>query len=253
MPLPTVALQMYTVRELTAQDYPGTLKRVAEIGYKAVQVTRPDPNSAGDIRKVMDDLGLESAGTHIGLNVIQDNFQLAVDTTKALGTEWLVIPSIPKELREDAAKLKDTGRVFNELGAKLKEQGLKLAYHNHAFEFETYEGTTGYDLMFEQADPELVQNEIDTYWVQFGGEDPVGMLKRFSGRIEIVHFKDMGEGEDKPMVPVGEGILDWPAILDACQEGGTRYVCIEQDRTEPLEPLEAARISLENCRKWGLT
>ena len=249
---PVVALQMYTLRNEAAEDYPGTLKKVAEMGYKAVQVSGTHSFGAAEIRKVMDDLGLGSAGTHVGLGAFEEDFDKAVEIVKTLGTEYAILPSVPKDRRGTAEDWRTMGKVMSELGAKLKEVGLRLGYHNHSFEFETFDGRTGYDLMMETADPELVLTEIDTYWAQHGGQDPVAMLKRFAGRIQVVHFKDMGEGDEKPMVPVGEGILDWPGIVEACKSGGTEWMGIEQDHCAPLEPLEAARVSLENCRKWGL-
>jgi len=251
MPEPVVALQMYTLRKEVAEDLVGTLERVAEIGYPAIQVGGlPQPPEA--IRKVMDDLGLKVAGTHIDLARMENEFDKVVDEVKALGTEWVVVPYLPEERRRSGDDWRTLGKILTRIGARLKGEGLRLAYHNHAFEFQTFDGKYGYDILFESADLDVVQTEIDTYWVQYGGADPVAYLKWFAGHIQIVHFKDMGAGEDRPMVPVGEGILDWPAIIEACKSGGTEWICIEQDECAPLEPFEAARVSLENCRKWGL-
>ncbi|HUU31723.1 MAG TPA: sugar phosphate isomerase/epimerase [Phycisphaerae bacterium] len=248
----TVAMQMYTLRKEAEADYPGTLEQVAKIGYPAAQVSGLYRWKAREIRKVMDDLGLGSAGTHVALEMLEKDFNAAVDMVKDLGTEWAIVPWLGEERRKTAEGWRTLAKIMTGLGAKLAAVGLRLGYHNHSFEFQKFNGQYGYDIFYEAVDPNLVHNEIDTYWVKHGGEDPVKYLKRFAGHIQVVHFKDMGKGPAKPMVPVGEGILDWPAILAACKAGGTEWACIEQDDCAPLEPLAAARVSLENCKKWGL-
>lgn len=249
---PVVAMQMYTLRDLTAEDYAGTLRKVAEMGYPAVQVSGFGNSTPEEIRKVMDDLELGSAGTHLGLAMMEEEFEKVVEVTKTLRAGHAVVPHVPGDRRQSADDWKRLAETFNEIGRKLKAEGLGMAYHNHAFEFETFDGRTGYDILFENLDLDLCGAEIDTYWVRYAGADPVEYLKRFAGHIQIVHFKDMGAGEEKPMVPVGEGVLDWPAIIEASKAGGSEYLAIEQDDCAPLEPLEAARVSLENCKKWGL-
>jgi sugar phosphate isomerase/epimerase len=245
-------MQMYTLRAECAADYPGTLRDVARIGYRAVQVSGLHKCTARQIRKAMDDLGLGSAGTHVSLDMLEKQFEAAVEMTKDLGTEWAIVPWIPEDRRRAADDWRRFAATMNDLGLRLREVGLRLAYHNHSFEFQKFAGRSGYDIFFEAADSGLVHPEIDTYWVQHGGEDPAAYLERFVGRIEIVHFKDMGKGPERRMMPVGEGILDWPRMIAACRAGGTEWICIEQDDCAPLAPLEAARVSFENCNRWGL-
>ena len=249
---PMVAMQMYTFRKEAAADYPGTLKRLAQMGWPAVQVSGIHSYKAKDIGKVMKDLGLGSAGTHVNFRKLETEFNAFVDLVKDLGTEWAIIPSRPDDWAPGADGWRSFGRAMTEMGAKLKKVGLRLGYHNHAFEFQKLDGKPGYDLFFESADPGLVHNELDTYWVQYAGCDPVAYLKKFAGHIQVTHFKDMGPGQEKPMVPIGTGILDWPKIIEACKAGGTEWICCEQDETAPLETWEAARQSLESCKKWGL-
>ena len=249
---PVVAMQLYTLRNECAADCPGTLKAVAGLGYRAVQVSGIRNQKARDIRRWLDGLGLAVAGTHIGLDQLLKEFQATVDWTLDLGTEWAIVAYLPEEYRRTADDWRRAGRLFTELATRLKAEGLRFAYHNHSFEFEKFDGRCAYDLLFEAADPDLVHNEIDTYWVQHGGQSPAAYLRRYAGHIQVVHLKDMGPGPEKPMAPVGDGILDWPAIVQACRDGGTEWLCIEQDDCAPLAPLDAARRSFENCRKWGL-
>ncbi len=249
---PVVALQMYTVREAAKQDYAAALKRVAEIGYPAVQPCWPTGHDAADVRRMLDDLQLRAAGLHIGLDWVETKTEETAEIVQALGCGYAVVPHLPQDRRETADQWKATAELFTRLAATLKESGVGFAYHNHAFEFETFDGTYGLDFLYGNADLGLVQTEIDTYWVQYGGADPVAYLNRYAGHIQLVHLKDMGKGEDRPMVPVGEGILDWPAIIEACRAGGSEYLIVEQDHCGELDPFEASRMSLENCRAWGL-
>jgi len=249
---PVVAMQMYSLREECAADYPGTIKRLAKIGYRAIQVSGLHKYTAEEIRKMMDDYGMGSAGTHISLDLLEKEFNKAVDIVMALGTEWLIVPWLPEDRRKTAGDWRKLGAIMTKLGNKLRGVGLRLAYHNHSFEFNTFNGKYGYDLFYESVDRDLVHTEIDTYWIRHANEDPVAYLKKFAGHIQVVHFKDMGRGPDRPMVPVGEGILDWPKIIAACKKGGTEWICIEQDNAAPLTPLVAARVSFGNCKKWKL-
>ena len=249
---PVVALQLYTVRNEVEADCPGTLRKVARMGYPAVQAGPTKKYDAKAVRRMMDDLDLDSAGVHVGIDQLEKEFNATVDMVKDLRDEWAIVAWMPEDRRRTAAQWRATARTMTRLGAKLKKEGVRLAYHNHSFEFYPFGGRYGYDIFFDTVDRDLVQTEIDTYWVRHGNEDPVAYLKKHAGHIQIVHFKDMGKGPDRPMVPVGEGILDWPAIIAACKKGGTRWVCVEQDTCDPLTPLQAAKVSIENCRRWGL-
>jgi len=249
---PTVALQMYTLRNECELDYAGTLKKVAAIGYPAVQVSPLLKYKATEIKKWMDDLGLGSAGTHVSLELLENDLPAAVAKAKDLGTDWVALASLPAERRKTAEDWRTMGKLLTGFAARLKAEGVNFAYHNHDFEFAKFEGRCGYDIMYEAADQRLVHNEIDTYWVAYGGQDPVAYLKRFAGHLQLTHLKDMGPPPEKRMVPIGEGILDWPQIIRASQDGGAEWLCIEQDECAPLAPLEAARRSFENLHKWGL-
>jgi sugar phosphate isomerase/epimerase len=243
---------MFTLRKECEADYAGTLKKVAAIGYPAVQVSPLHQYKATDIKRWMDDLGLGSAGTHVSLDLLEKDLPAAVAKAKELGTDWVALASIPHERRQTEDDWKAMGRNLTEIASRLKAEGIHLAYHNHDFEFVEFGGRRAYDIMFEAADRSLVHNELDTYWVKKAGLDPVAYLKKYAGHLHLTHFKDMAAGPEMKMAPVGAGILDWPNIIKASVAGGAEWLCVEQDDCAPLEPLEAIRISLENCKRWGL-
>jgi len=241
-------MQMYTLRAECAADYPGTLRDVARIGYRAVQVSGLHQCTAREIRKAMDDLGLGSAGTHVSLDLLEKQFEAAVEMTKDLGTEWAIVPYLPEDRRRTADDWRRFAATMNDLGLRLREVDLRLAYHNPAFEFQKFAGRSGYDIFFEAADSGLVHPEIDTYWVQHGGEKPAEYNRRYGNRCPLVHLKDMLADEQKTFAEVGSGILDWPAIFKASEAADAKWYIVEQDRCQ-RPPLESAKISFANLKK----
>ena len=134
----------------------------------------------------------------------------------------------------------------------LEEQGLTFVYHNHSFELEKFGDRTGLQILYEESDPEVFTSEIDTYWIQHGGGDPAWWIRSLKGRAHVVHFKDMTmKGTTQLFAEVGEGNLNWPAILDACKEAGVRWHIVEQDISQ-RDPYESLAISLRNLNKMGL-
>ena len=151
-------------------------------------------------------------------------------------------------MRQEGAKsFKEFGEKLTAIGAKCKEAGLQLCYHNHSFEFEQVDGKYGLDILFDAADPELVQAEVDVYWVQHAGEDPAELIRRYLNRCPLLHMKDIADDEEKSFAEVGEGILDFEAIIEASNVGGTQWYIVEQDRCKN-PPLESIATSLKNLR-----
>jgi sugar phosphate isomerase/epimerase len=245
-----VALQMYTVRDDAARDFTGTLKLVAEMGYAGVELAGTGGLTAADLKRSLADLGLEVAGSHVALPQLEGELDAALDYYSELGAKHIACPWLPEDRRSEEGyrRLADT---LNNAGAKARERGIQLCYHNHDFEFKEYHGRTGFNILFGATDPELVKVELDTYWVQFAGTDPADLIRRFAGRIPLVHLKDMTGDESPTFAEVGEGRMDFHAIFQACEEsGGVAWYIVEQDKCA-RPPLESARISLDNLRKWG--
>ena len=249
MAKPRVALQMYTVRDEAQKDFAGTLKAVAEMGYPAVQPAGTGGLAARDLKRLLDDLGLAVAGSHVNLEALESQPDQEITYWLEVGTPDVVVPAIP-QARRTRDGFRGVAESMNRIGARCKALGARLSYHNHAFEFEKLDGEYALDLLLGWCDPDLVKWEPDVYWIQFGGEDPARLIRKYSGRCPLVHLKDMTADASRTFAEVGEGILDWPAIFAASEAGGAEWYIVEQDRWA-RPSLEAAALSLKHLKEWG--
>jgi len=244
-----VALQLYTVRDETAKDFLGTLEKVAQIGYEGVEFAGTGGLSPSELKKALNDPGLKPAGSHVGIDQLKGNLDAVIEYNLEIGNKYVVCPYMPEEMRGSASQWREAAETLSEIGAKCREKGLILCYHNHAFEFQKFDGKYGFDILYESSDPECLKAEIDTFWVKFGGGDPAEYIRKLAGRCPLIHLKDMGE-DGKTFMEVGEGIMDFQAIFDASEKGGVEWYIVEQDVCQ-RPSLESARISFENLRRWG--
>lgn len=246
-----IALQLYTVRDLLQSDFPGTLENVAQIGYRAVELAGTGGLSAGELKRILDDNGLEVAGSHIGIEALEADLSAVLDYNEAIGNRFIVCPYLPAERRKTADDWRRVGAFFNEVGARCRDRGFVFAYHNHSFEFEPVDGRPGMAILLDAVDPGLVKLELDLYWVRHGGEDPAGYLRRLGRQVALVHLKDMADDAEGSFAEVGEGVLDWRAIFEACPETDAAWYIVEQDVCR-RPTLESIRISLENLKRMGI-
>ena len=240
-----IGLQLYTVRQELANDPKGTIRAVAEIGYEGVEGGPPAGMSNRDYLSLLSDCGLRLIGGGTSSAALRENLQEVVERCHELGINRLMT-GIGGELRKADG---DWKRVVAELGegcVKAAEAGLQVLYHNHAFEFETkVDGMYGLDYLLSAIPASAIGAELDTYWVQTGGEDPVAYIRKYAGRLPHLHIKDRAAppaDETCPFAEVGHGILDWDSIFTAAEAAGVEWYIVEQDRcTRP--PLESARLS----------
>jgi sugar phosphate isomerase/epimerase len=246
---PRIALQAFTVRDDLSRDFAGTLAAIARIGYPAVQMawfsaaTPPTP----EIKRVLDDVGLTVAGCHVMLEELERRLELEVERCLALDTRDVIIPWLAPERRSGYRRLADG---INALGARCKEMGARLHYHNHDFEYEAEDGQTAIDILLGNSDPTLVKFEPDVYWIKAAGADPADEIRRWAGRCPIIHLKDMTNSPNPTFAEVGEGVIDFRPIFDAAESQGAEWYVAEQDWTA-RPPLEAAALSLTHLREWG--
>jgi sugar phosphate isomerase/epimerase len=164
------------------------------------------------------------------------------------GCKYVVVPALPDEYRS-ASGFKRFALEAARLARDLQPSGLRLAYHNHSFELQRWDGQTGLDALFAAAQGDALQAELDTYWLQYGGANPAAWIRKLKGRVPLIHLKDMAVDRGNPlMTEVGEGNLDWPDILSACKEAGTEWLVVEQDECR-RDPIESLAISYKNLAK----
>lgn len=247
-----ISVQLYTVRDLLAKDFAGTVKQIAQIGYKAVEMAGyGNLKSAAEAKKALDDAGLKVSGAHASIDLLEKDLEKVLDENQTLGNTNLVCPFLPENRRKDAAGWKQVAQSLNRIGRAVHERGMTFAYHNHSFEFQQFDGKKGYDILWENTEPHLVKAEVDVYWVKHGGEDPVERINKLGDRVLLLHLKDMAAGADKKFAEVGTGILDFKAILAAAEKAGAQWGAVEQDNCYDTPPLEAIKTSLENLKKLG--
>lgn len=246
-----VSVQLWTLRDEVDRDFVGTLRKVAEIGYAGVEFAGYGAFSAGELRKVLDDLGLKASGSHVGIEALIADLPRQMDYCREIGSEFLICPWLPDEMRTDAQAYLRTAETLDRIGAECRRNGLAFCYHNHDFEFQRFDGKYGLDILYEATNPQDVQAQLDVYWVKRGGGDPAAYIRKYAGRCPLVHLKDMADDADRSFAEVGTGILDFDSIFTACQEAGVRWYVVEQDVCK-RPPLESVRISFENLRARGI-
>ncbi|MEV0796121.1 sugar phosphate isomerase/epimerase [Kribbella sp. NPDC050281] len=226
IPADGIGMHLYTMRDVLAEDYPGTLKRLAGIGYRTIGVSGRFDHSAEEIRSFADDAGLSIVLEHIGYTRMADDWDSALAGVKTLGGKWVVVPSIPSELHS-VEGFRTAAAAFTEAGKAARDAGLKLLFHNHGRDFDSVDGQILFDILLD-VDPELLGFEFDLYWAVEGGQDPAQYFQENPGRFPALHVKDMaadGSWED-----VGAGKLDFAAMFAHASEGGVEQWLVEHDK-----------------------
>lgn len=199
-----------------------------------------------------------------GLDLEKD-LEKIIYFNKKLGVKYVRDSLMPRDCIHNEKGYYEAAEVFNHYGKILLDEGIKFYYHNHHFEFEKYNGKTGFEILVENTDPNYVGFELDIHWIQRAGNDPVKWIQRLSGREDLVHLKDyriyFPDGEPKPDIfrkeqciqfaEIGEGNLDMKAIINAAIDGGAIYLPIEQDDTYGLDPFACVRKSIANIKLLG--
>jgi sugar phosphate isomerase/epimerase len=247
-----IGAQLYTVREFTQtpEGIAETLKKVREIGYEAVQVSGFGPIDKQELKRMLDGEGLVCASTHIQFGDMREEFDRVVDEHKTLGCDYPAIGGMPGDYRNDEGYHR-FAREASEVAAKLKEHGMTFGYHNHSWELQKSGDRLVLELLMDECSDD-VTFEIDTYWIQHGGGCPATWVRKASGRIPLLHLKDMAiQDGEQIMAEVGEGNLDWEGILAAAKASGVEWYLVEQDHCQ-RDPFESLAISLRNMKRMGL-
>ena len=259
-PSKPVGLQLYTLRDAMAKDPDGTLKRVADIGYKEVESFgyadgKFFDKTPNDYAALLKDLGLSEPSGHYttgramkGKGTLTDDWKRAVDDAAAIGQKYMVCAFLFPAERTKLDDYKEVVELFNKSAETCRAAGIQFCYHNHDFEFKPIDGQVPYDLLLRDTDAKLVQLELDIYWATFAGQDPVALFKKHPGRFPLWHVKDMEKTPERAFAPVGTGSIDFQRIFDAQKIAGMTHYFVEQDVCK-LPPLESIAISYKNLQK----
>jgi sugar phosphate isomerase/epimerase len=229
-----IALQLYTVRELLADDLAGTLREVSAAGYRAVELAGLPPIEAAKLAALLEEHRLEPVASHESLERLRSDPDGVARRLTALGCPRAIVPSLPAADHASPAAVATVAAELGRIAGRLADAGIRLGYHNHAFEFETLDGTTTWDILRE-ALPAAVELEIDVYWASVGGMDPAEVIAAAGGRVRLLHMKDRVDEPEPRDAPPGSGTLAWPAIVRAGREAGVDWYVVEQD--EPRDPI----------------
>jgi sugar phosphate isomerase/epimerase len=283
MTMATIGVQASTIKASFAQDGTyETLRKVADLGYRAIEISQVamTPENVAEMRRGQDELGVKVAALSASLTTpvgapgdsLTDDYDKILGDCRALDTSVLRIGMLPFDAMTSLERVLDFARRTNEVARRLADDGVDLYYHNHHVEFARFDGRTMLDLIAEAA-PD-VGLELDVHWIHRGGLDPVKVLAQYAGRVRLVHLKDyrigalpesalgrLADGDFAGFMTdftgvvqfaeVGEGTLDWPAIVDQAVASGAEYLLVEQDDTYGRDPFESLAISRRHLVELG--
>lgn len=243
-----ISIQLYTVREVAAQDFLGTLRKIADIGYKGVEYAGLHGHDPKEIAKLVADLGMRVSSSHTGLPT-EENVGQLVETEAALGNTRLISGFGPDAFKTMDA-VKEAAAKFNKAAELVKPHGMTFGVHNHWWEFDKIDGQYVYDILMAEA-PDMF-GELDVYWTAYGHADPVETVSKHKARLPLLHIKDGMLEEGKHVhTAVGSGKLDIPAIVGAADPNVLEYLVVELDACE-TDMMEAVRKSYEYLTSSGL-
>ena len=265
MKLP-IAIQLYSVRDDMEKDFEGTLKKVKELGYDGVEFAGLFGKSGAEVKALCDEIGLVPVSAHVPYYDMLENPQAVLKDYQDLGCKYVVVPYLTEECRPGTDGWDATVKGIGKIGEAAKEMGMLLLYHNHDFEILKIEGEYALDILYNTIPADILATEIDTCWVNVGGEEPAAYVEKYSGRAPIVHLKDFSgskgngplykligieeeETESKSTFefrPVGSGVQDFPKIIAAAEKAGAQWVVVEQDDPSMGKtPVECAEMSIK--------
>lgn len=265
MALP-IALQLYSVRDDLANDFLGTLKAVKSFGYDGVEFAGGFKDyTAAEVKKMCEEVGLIPISAHVPYLDMVAAPKEVLSFYKELGCKYVAIPYLTEEYRPGNEKFGEVVENAKMLGKESAKLGMTLLYHNHDFEFVKLDEKYALDVLYEEVSADLLKTELDVCWVNVGGEEPAGYVRKYSGRAPIVHLKDFFGEKSEDMYeligiekkaprrpgnfefrPLGEGLQNFPEILAAANDAGAEWFVVEQDKPSMgLTALECAEKSIK--------
>lgn len=248
-----IGLQLYTLRDELPKDVKSTLEKVAKAGYKTVETYGFSIKdqfwglSPIELKKILDANNLKAPSGHYNLGSFLydgnlEEVKAAIEAAQVLKNQYLTVPWVDEPYRNDFHKI---AARLNEAGEMCVAAGLKLAYHNHDFEFQKQDGITGYEILLKETDQDLVSFELDLYWVVRSGNDPVKLFKENPGRFKLWHVKDMDKVNPALNTEIGSGSIDFKTIFKEVKQSGMKHFFVEQENNYNPNAFEAIKTSCD--------
>ncbi len=271
-----IAVQLYSVRKEAAEDLKGTLKKVKEMGYDGVEFAGLngllEKHTPAEIRNMCEELSLVPISAHIPYADLLADTRGVLGICNEIGFKFVVFPWLALEDRPESGNFNATMAGIAKISAVAKEMGIRMLYHNHEFEFVKIDGKYALDVLYEKIPADLLGTEIDTCWANVGGEDPAAYVRKYAGRAPIVHLKDFFGEKSENMYeligtenkvperpqnfefrPLGKGVQNFPAIIEAAKDAGAEWLVVEQDKPSMgLTAMESIEESRNYLRSIGV-
>lgn len=264
MKLP-IAVQLYSVRDEMEKDFCGTVKKIKDMGYEGVEFAGLFGKSGTEVKAICDEIGITPVSAHVPYYDMLDNPEAVLKDYRDMGCKYVAVPYLTEECRPGTEGWTSTVEGIRKIAEAAEKMGIQLLYHNHDFEFIKIDGKYALDILYDTIPADLLKTEIDTCWVNVGGENPAEYIEKYTGRAPVVHLKDFhgskGNGPLYKLIgiddeteavestfefrPVGYGVQDWKKIVDAAEKAGAEWVVVEQDSPSmEKSPLECVQMSI---------
>lgn len=243
-----LALQLYSLREVFPADVAGTMKKVAEMGYKEVEFAGYYGLGSAEMKKLLDDCGLKAVSTHVGTDAIRNRLKEEIEFNLAVGNKNIVLASTPMENPE---QVKQAAELLSQAAETAAGYGVTIGYHNHGYEFERTENGVRYIDLLAKYSSQKVNFQFDVYWVTYGGADPMEYVAKYAGRECLMHLKELAKDEPKRNVEIGSGKIDFASLIQLGKKIGIEHFIVEQE-AYTLPALESCKASFEGVRRLGV-
>lgn len=264
MKLP-IAVQLYSVRDEMEKDFCGTVKKIKDMGYEGVEFAGLFGKSGTEVKAICDEIGITPVSAHVPYYDMLDNPEAVLKDYRDMGCKYVAVPYLTEECRPGTEGWTSTVEGIRKIAEAAEKMGIQLLYHNHDFEFIKIDGKYALDILYDTIPADLLKTEIDTCWVNVGGENPAEYIEKYTGRAPVVHLKDFhgskGNGPLYKLIgiddeteavestfefrPVGYGVQDWAKIIASAEKAGAEWVVVEQDSPSmEKSPLECVQMSI---------
>ncbi|RYE37283.1 MAG: sugar phosphate isomerase/epimerase [Sphingobacteriaceae bacterium] len=245
-----VGLQLYSLRDETGNNIKSVIAKAAKAGYQELETYGYDPQKGffglkpKEFKATLAENGMTTPSGHYGIDSYlgtanDEVLKVYIDVAKTCGQQYLTIPSVSGDLIKTVDDCMHLAEKMNKAAELCKKSGLKLAYHNHNFEFRQIDDTTLYNILLKETDKKLVSFEMDIYWVVRAGQDPIKLIDQYPGRFHMWHIKDMDKDKPELNTEIGNGSIDFKKIFAKAKKSSLEHIFMEQENFTNIDPYKS--------------